>query len=136
MHDNKALQGFGIVRDLIRKPAPLPDHVRDMLFGITHQGGRDLSADARVSPARIARPEHIPLAIFYMIASGAVFNCANAASKWLIATYPIGEVLFARTLVALLTMAAFILPTMGFAVYRTLRLRAHMMRATSQVGSQ
>jgi drug/metabolite transporter (DMT)-like permease len=71
-----------------------------------------------------------------MVASGAVFNCANAASKWLIATYPIGEVLFARTLVALLTMAAFILPAAGFAVYRTQRLRAHVMRATSQVGSQ
>lgn len=71
-----------------------------------------------------------------MIASGAVFNCANAASKWLIATYPIGEVLFVRTLVALLTMAAFILPIAGFAVYRTRKLGAHLMRATSQVGSQ
>jgi drug/metabolite transporter (DMT)-like permease len=91
--------------------------------------------EARAPASRIAR-EHIPLAIFYMVASGAVFNCANAASKWLIATYPIGEVLFARTLVALLTMAAFILPAAGFAVYRTQRLRAHVMRATSQVGSQ
>src|SRR5437764_4027346 len=33
-------------------------------------------------------------------------------------------------------MAAFILPAAGFAVYRTQRLRAHLMRATSQVGSQ
>ena len=71
-----------------------------------------------------------------MIASGAVFNCANAASKWLVASYPLGEVLFSRSLVALLTMAAFILPATGFAVYRTQRLRAHAMRATSQVGSQ
>jgi drug/metabolite transporter (DMT)-like permease len=91
---------------------------------------------AQVSATRIARRDHIPLAIFYMIASGAVFNCANAASKWLIATYPIGEVLFVRTLVALITMAAFILPAAGLAVYRTQRLRAHLMRATSQVGSQ
>ena len=75
------------------------------------------------------RHENIPLAIFYMIASGAVFNCANAASKWLVASYPIGEVLFSRTLVALLTMAAFILPAAGLAVYRTQRLRAHAMRA-------
>ena len=90
--------------------------------------------DAKAAaPARI---ENIPLAIFYMIASGAVFNCANAASKWLVASYPLGEVLFSRSLVALLTMAAFILPATGFAVYRTLRLRAHAMRATSQVGSQ
>jgi drug/metabolite transporter (DMT)-like permease len=92
--------------------------------------GPDLKAAA---PARI---ENIPLAIFYMIASGAVFNCANAASKWLVASYPLGEVLFSRSLVALLTMAAFILPATGFAVYRTRLLRGHAMRATSQVGSQ
>ena len=78
--------------------------------------------EVKVAPAP-ARHENIPLAIFYMIASGAVFNCANAASKWLVASYPIGEVLFSRSLVALLTMAAFILPTAGFAVYRTQRLR-------------
>ncbi|MBV8835954.1 MAG: DMT family transporter, partial [Alphaproteobacteria bacterium] len=99
-----------------------------------------MSAEAgtqpRVSPAQIARRDHIPLAVFYMIASGAVFNCANAASKWLIATYPIGEVLFVRTLVALLTMGMFIIPMTGFAVYRTRKLGAHLMRATSQVGSQ
>ena len=71
-----------------------------------------------------------------MIASGAVFNCANAASKWLVASYPLGEVLFSRSLVALLTMAAFILPATGLAVYRTRRFPAHAMRATSQVGSQ
>jgi len=91
---------------------------------------------ARAAPAPSARREHIPRAILYMIASGAVFNCANAASKWLVASYPVGEVLFSRSLVALLTMALFILPGAGWAVYRTQRLRAHAMRATSQVGSQ
>src|SRR5436190_10362689 len=112
-----------------------------VLTNLRHLIGRKaLSAgaetQARVAPAPSARREHIPLAIFYMIASGAVFNCANAASKWLVDTYPIGEVLFSRSLIALLTMAAFILPTAGFAIYRTTRLRAHAMRATSQVGSQ
>ena len=91
---------------------------------------------ARATAAPSARREHIPLAILYMVGSGAVFNCSNAASKWLIAKYPIGEVLFARTLVGLLTMAVFILPAAGWAVYRTTRLRAHAMRACSQVGSQ
>ena len=91
---------------------------------------------ARVASAPSARREHIPLAIFFMIASGAVFNCANAASKWLVTSYPIGEVLFSRALVAWLTMAAFILPSAGLMVFRTHRLRAHAMRATSQVGSQ
>src|SRR5437762_5234980 len=91
---------------------------------------------ARAAPAPSARREHIPLAIFFMIASGAVFNCANAASKWLVESYPIGEVLFSRSLVALISMAIFILPTAGLVVFRTKRLRAHGMRACSQVGSQ
>lgn len=96
-----------------------------------------MSADAAVEPsAGHARQTNIPLAIFYMVLSGAVFSGSNAASKWLIATYPIGEVLFARTLVGLLTLGAFILPVTGLAVYRTSRLRAHALRACSQVGSQ
>ena len=91
---------------------------------------------ARIEAAPSMRRENIPLAIFFMIASGAVFNCANAGSKWLVETYPVGEVLFSRSLVALATMAIFILPSPGLTVFRTSRLRAHAMRATSQVGSQ
>ena len=91
---------------------------------------------ARIAAAPSTRRENIPLAIFFMIASGAVFNCANAGSKWLVESYPVGEVLFSRSLVALTTMAIFILPTTGLIVFRTNRLRAHAMRATSQVGSQ
>lgn len=85
---------------------------------------------------RTARREHIPLAIFYMVASGAVFTCSSAASKWLVAIYPVGEVLFTRTLVALVLVAAFILPSAGFAIYRTQRLGAHALRASSQAVSQ
>ena len=93
-----------------------------------HRAGEDC--------ARPARDEHIPLAIFYMVVSGVVFTASSAASKWLIAIYPIGEVLFARTCVALITIASFVLPTAGFAVYRTRRLGAHAMRACSQAASQ
>src|SRR5204862_4682216 len=50
--------------------------------------------------------------------------------------YPVGEVLFSRSVVALTTMAIFILPTAGLMVFRTSRLPAHGMRAASQVGSQ
>ena len=89
-----------------------------------------------VEPRPIARHENIPLAIAYMIGSGAVFTCSSAASKWLVASYPIGEVLFTRTLVALLTLAAFILPTIGFRVFRTTRPGAHALRAGSQAASQ
>jgi drug/metabolite transporter (DMT)-like permease len=100
-----------------------------------------LSAGAGTEPevkAALAptRQENIPLAILYMVVSGVVFTGSSAASKWLVASYPIGEVLFVRTGVALLIVAAFVLPTVGLAVYRTTRLRAHGMRACSQFCSQ
>ena len=95
-----------------------------------------MPAPSKISAVKPAREEHIPLAIFYMVASGVVFTASSAASKWLIAIYPIGEVLFVRTAVALLTVAAIVLPTIGFAVYRTTRLGAHAMRASSQFFSQ
>jgi drug/metabolite transporter (DMT)-like permease len=95
--------------------------------------GTEPELQAALAPAR---HENIPLAIFYMIASGMVFTASSAASKWLVASYPIGEVLFVRTGVALITVAAVVLPTVGLAVYRTARLRAHATRACSQFASQ
>jgi drug/metabolite transporter (DMT)-like permease len=96
------------------------------------------SADtqARVAAAPSTRRENIPLAIMLMVGSGAVFTCSNAATKWLVATYPIGEVLFTRTLVSLVFLGAFILPTAGLVVFRTRRIGAHLIRAGSQGASQ
>ena len=87
-------------------------------------------------PRRSARREHIPIAIFYMVASGMVFACSSAASKWLVQSYPFGEVLFTRTATSLVALSLFILPAAGLSVYRTQRLGAHALRACSQAGSQ
>jgi drug/metabolite transporter (DMT)-like permease len=65
-----------------------------------------------------------------------VFAASSAASKWLVQSYPIGEVLFTRTLVSLIVCAMFILPQTGFAVFRTQRLHHHLMRSVSQGVSQ
>jgi drug/metabolite transporter (DMT)-like permease len=83
-----------------------------------------------------ARREHVPLAILYMLGATILFSASSAASKWLVASYPIGEVLFTRTLVALITCALFIMPQTGLAVFRTGRLRHHTMRSVSQACSQ
>jgi drug/metabolite transporter (DMT)-like permease len=83
-----------------------------------------------------ARREHVPLAILLMVGATIVFTVSSALSKWLVARYPIGEVLFTRTAVALVTCALFILPQTGLAVFRTDRLRHHAMRAASQSCSQ
>src|SRR5262249_28406712 len=64
------------------------------------------------------RREHVPLAILLMVAATVVFTVSSALSKWLVARYPIGEVLFTRTAVALATCALFILPQTGLAVFR------------------
>ena len=93
------------------------------------------SPDWRVS-ALPARREHVTLAIVYMIGATVVFAASSAVSKWLVASYPIGEVLFTRTLVALLTCAIFILPQTGLSVFRTRRLSHHVLRSVSQGFSQ
>ncbi len=87
-------------------------------------------------PQRAARREQIPRAIFYMIGATAVFAASSAASKWLVATYPVGEVLFTRTVVSLIALSLFVLPQTGLAVFRTQRLGQHVMRSFSQSCSQ
>jgi drug/metabolite transporter (DMT)-like permease len=86
--------------------------------------------------AKPARREHIPLGIAYMIAATVLFAGSAAATKWLLATYPVGEVLFVRTVGSLAVVAAIILPFTGLAVLRTSRFTAHGVRALSQGTSQ
>jgi drug/metabolite transporter (DMT)-like permease len=96
----------------------------------------EASVPDRLGCAPPARREHVPLAIVYMIGATIVFAASSAASKWLVASYPVGEVLFTRTAVALLVMSLFILPQTGLAVFRTRRLGQHVMRSVSQAFSQ
>jgi drug/metabolite transporter (DMT)-like permease len=88
-----------------------------------------------IAPAK-ARREHIPLGIVYMIGATVMFAASSAVSKWLVASYPIGEVLFTRTGIALITCALFIMPQAGLAAFRTRRLGHHVMRSVSQGFSQ
>jgi drug/metabolite transporter (DMT)-like permease len=97
-----------------------------------------VSTDVGIAPAadRPIRQERIPLAIVYMVGSGVVFAGSSAASKWLVETYPIGEVLFTRTFVGLLACSLFIMPATGLAVFHTRRPTAHLIRGVSQTTSQ
>jgi hypothetical protein len=52
-----------------------------------------------------------------------MFAGGNAVVKWQLATYPLGEVAFGRTLFAFLTVAAIVLPRAGWSVLRTRRYR-------------
>jgi drug/metabolite transporter (DMT)-like permease len=82
------------------------------------------------------RRDHVSLGIVYMIASTVVFSVSSAMSKWLVATYPPGEVLFTRALGSLLICSIVILPGTGLAVFRTQRLGHHVLRTLTQSVSQ
>jgi drug/metabolite transporter (DMT)-like permease len=94
------------------------------------------TASEASSPEASKRREHVPLGILYMVGATIVFAASSACSKWLVATYPVGEVLFTRSVVSLIACALFILPATGLAVFRTSRLRHHVARSFSQFVSQ
>jgi drug/metabolite transporter (DMT)-like permease len=91
----------------------------------------------RRDPGKLAtRREHVPLGVLYMVGATIVFAISSATSKWLVATYPVGEVLFTRAGFSLIACALFILPQTGLAVFHTNRRRDHVMRSLSQTFSQ
>jgi drug/metabolite transporter (DMT)-like permease len=98
------------------------------------------AADRRdVSVAEPAPPkpsENIPLGILYMVLATIAFAVLHALSKWLVATYPVGQVMFSRSLVGLVVCSAFLLPRHGPAVFRTQMPSAHVLRGLSQSISQ
>jgi drug/metabolite transporter (DMT)-like permease len=90
----------------------------------------------RPTPEPPQRQEQIPKAIFFMVSAGAIFSFSSAASKWLVATYPVGEVLFSRVFVSLVVFSAYELPATGLAVFSKRPPRAHILRSMSQFTSQ
>ena len=91
---------------------------------------------ADVKPAPSPRVERVPLGILLMIGATFMFSVSSAASKWLVADYPPGEVMFVRTAISLIIVALFILPRRGLSVYRTSKPGSHVLRAMSQTASQ
>src|SRR5262245_25461041 len=86
--------------------------------------------------SRPLRREHVTLAVGLMVASTFVFTCTSALSKWLIETYPIGEVLWSRVFIPLIGLSIVILPRRGLTVFHTRRFGSHLMRGVSQSCSQ
>ena len=78
------------------------------------------------------RKDHVTLGIVYMVAATAVFAASQALSKWLVAGYPVTEVLLFRALGSLAICSALILPRIGLAVFHTRRLGAHVSRNAAQ----
>jgi drug/metabolite transporter (DMT)-like permease len=82
------------------------------------------------------RRDDVRRGILFMIAATFMFAASSALAKWQVAIYPVGEVMFLRSLSSLLVCAAFVLPFTGLAVFRTRRPRDHIARGLSQSISQ
>jgi drug/metabolite transporter (DMT)-like permease len=82
------------------------------------------------------RDNHVVHGIMFMVGATVMFAISNAISKWVVASYPVGEVMFARSLSSLIVCSAFMLPVTGLAVFATHRVRDHLARGLSQAISQ
>jgi drug/metabolite transporter (DMT)-like permease len=86
--------------------------------------------------AGAARDNHVVRGIMFMIGATVMFAISNALSKWVVAIYPVGEVMFARSATSLVVCSAFMLPVTGWSVFATRRVRDHLARGLSQAVSQ
>jgi drug/metabolite transporter (DMT)-like permease len=93
-------------------------------------------AQTKAAEKSTVRQEHIPLGILHMLVATVLFAGSSALTKWLVQAYPIGEVLFVRAVTSLVGASLVILPYAGLAVFRTKRLRDHLVRGVSQSCSQ
>jgi drug/metabolite transporter (DMT)-like permease len=94
-----------------------------------------IGAQAASAPSALSRDD-VPRGILYMIAATILFALTAAFAKWAVKYYPVGEVMFTRSLSTFLVGAAFILPFTGLSVFATQRPRAHIARGLSQAFSQ
>jgi drug/metabolite transporter (DMT)-like permease len=99
--------------------------------------GRLLMPGQRPDAASFAKPtDNVPLGILWMVAATVLLAVAAAIAKWQAAIYPVGEVMFFRSMSGLVFCALIVLPVSGFAVFATRRPGAHIARGLSQSISQ
>ena len=93
-------------------------------------------APIEMTAAGPVRHNHVVRGIMFMLGASVMFAISNALSKWVVAIYPVGEVMFSRSLSSLIVCSAFMLPMTGFSVFVTKRPRDHIARGLSQAISQ
>jgi len=95
-----------------------------------------VTSDSIDRPRKATRADRIPLGIFYMLTATVLFAGSSALSKWQVASYSFIDVLFLRSLSALVVCSLLILPRTGLDVFRTHRLRDHVGRNITQGAAQ
>jgi drug/metabolite transporter (DMT)-like permease len=109
----------------------------DDLTGKKHADASSVSVAGRANLREISgRTENVPRGIGMMVIATVLFAGASGASKWLVAIYPVGEVLFLRSLSSFIACAVVMLPVTGLSVFATHRPRDHLARGLSQSISQ
>lgn len=93
-------------------------------------------ADAVHIQAPNAAASSVSRGILCMIIATVAFAITHALSKWLVASYPVGQVMFSRSLVGFAACAAVLLPMHGTSVFATEIRTAHWLRGLSQSVSQ
>ncbi len=89
-----------------------------------------------IDKSAAGRDNHVVRGIMFMIGATVMFAISNALSKWVVAIYPVGEVMFSRSLSSLIVCSTFMLPVTGLSVFATKRVRDHLARGLSQAISQ
>src|SRR3981189_337095 len=89
-----------------------------------------------IAKASVKNGRDVPRGILFMIGATVLFALSSAAAKWLVAIYPVGEVMFFRSFFALVVCASVFLPFPGLSVFATRRPRDHIARGLSQSISQ
>ena len=82
------------------------------------------------------RKDQVPQGILFMTIATLLLAVSNALAKWQVESYPIGEVMFFRSLSSLTVCSMVVLPFTGMAVFSTKRPIAHIARGLSQSISQ
>ena len=82
------------------------------------------------------KTDNIPRGILAMIGATLCFALSSAFSKYQVALHPVGQVMFMRSITTLIVCAGFILPFKGLAVFKTRRVKAHVIRGFVQSISQ
>ncbi len=107
---------------------------------ITGQDQAATQSASTVGPAKSKsgkhHVDHVPRGILCMVVATVLFATASALTKWQVGLYPVGEVVFLRSLSSLAVCAVVMLPVTGFSVFATRRPRDHLARGLSQATSQ
>jgi hypothetical protein len=119
-------------RGMDEHAANLPAGMSESQFGTLNNA---TSAALKVSGTR-AHNDHVPRGIGCMVLATMMFSTASALTKWQVGIYPVGEVVFSRSIASFAVCGAVMLPMTGFAVFATRRPRDHIARGLSQATSQ